>query len=147
MVVWKFQGLYRGDAEKCFSEIQSIGESATPRQILDKARDSTTELHKCFEWDDSVAAEKYRLQQARQIVGSLVYQKAETEQPEAPKIRVMQSIVTEDTMVYKPIKIIVQNQNEYSQLLIRAKKELTAFKSRYERLGELEEVFRAIDNL
>lgn len=147
MVVWKFQGLYRGDAEKCFSEIQSIGESATPQQILDKARDSTTELHKCFEWDDSVAAEKYRLQQARQIVGSLVYQKAETEQPEAPKIRVMQSIVTEDTMAYKPVKVIVQNQNEYSQLLTRAKKELTAFKSRYERLSELEEVFRSIDSL
>lgn len=32
MIVWKFDGLYKGDAEKCFSEIQSIGESATPQQ-------------------------------------------------------------------------------------------------------------------
>lgn len=145
MIVWKFDGLYKGDAEKCFSEIQSIGESASPQQILEKARDSTTELHKCFEWDDTVAAEKYRLQQARQIVCSLVYKKSEEEPKEAPKIRVMQHIVSES--VYKPVKVIIQNQDEYAQLLMKAKTELNSFKNRYERIVELEEVIRAIDNL
>ena len=145
MIVWKFDGLYKGDAEKCFSEIQSIGESASPQQILEKARDSATELHKCFEWDDAVAAEKYRLQQARQIVCSLVYKKTEEEPKEAPKIRVMQHIVSESG--YKPVKVIIQNQDEYSQLLMKAKTELTSFKNRYERIVELEEVIRAIDNL
>lgn len=145
MIVWKFDGLYKGDAEKCFSEIQSIGESASPQQILEKARDSATELHKCFEWDDTVAAEKYRLQQARQIVCSLVYKKTEEEPKESPKIRVMQHIVSESG--YKPVKVIIQNQDEYTQLLMQAKTELNSFKNRYERIVELEEVIRAIDNL
>lgn len=49
-------------------EICDQMESATPQQILEKARDESTELHKCFTWDDSIAAEKYRIQEARQIV-------------------------------------------------------------------------------
>ena len=65
-------GLFHADAQKVANEIAEIGESATPREILEKGRDPKTELHKCFEWDDTVAAEKYRIQQARQIVCCLV---------------------------------------------------------------------------
>ena len=52
---------FKADAQKCADEIMEICdelESATPQQILDKARDSNTELHKCFTWDDTEAAEK-----------------------------------------------------------------------------------------
>lgn len=55
---------FKADATKCASEIMEICdqmESATPQQILEKARDESTELHKCFTWDDSIAAEKYRI--------------------------------------------------------------------------------------
>ena len=57
----------------------------------------------------------------------------------------MQHIVSESG--YKPVKVIVQNQDEYAQLLMKAKTELNSFKNRYERIVELEEVIRAIDNL
>ena len=64
---WKtgFGSLFRADAQLVSNEIMSIGDTATPAQIVDMARDSSTELHKCFEWNDTVAAEKYRLEQAR----------------------------------------------------------------------------------
>lgn len=72
MVVWKFNNLYKADAEKVSKEIESIP-NATPSSILEFARNENSELHKCFEWDDTVAAEKYRLQQARNIAkGNLV---------------------------------------------------------------------------
>jgi hypothetical protein len=35
-----------------------------------EARSPTSELHALFEWDDSAAARKYRLDQARQLISS-----------------------------------------------------------------------------
>lgn len=139
-VVWKFGSMFKGNAEKIYSEIQSIGEEATAKQILDYARNENTELHKCFEWDDSIAAERWRLQQARLIVCNLVYQESEKHEP--TRIRVMQS--TENN-TYKPVRLILQNKTEYEQLLNRALAELHAFKERYKNLSELEEILALID--
>lgn len=127
------------DAEKCYQEIQTIGESVTPKQILDYARNPETELHKCFEWNDTIAAEQYRLQQARLIVCHLVT--VDESKPEPQKIRVMQHI----DECYKPVKLIVRNKTEYESLLERARAELRAFKNRYHTLVELEEILALID--
>lgn len=139
-VVWKFGSMFKGDAEKIYSEIQSIGEEATAKQILDYARDESTELHKCFEWDNSIAAERWRLQQARLIVCNLVYQEPEKQEP--TKIRVLQST---ECNTYKPVRLILQNKSEYEQLLERALAELHAFKERYKNLSELEEILALIE--
>lgn len=69
-VQWGFLK-FKGNAEKCFQEIQSLGTTVTPEKIVNFARDENTELHKCFQWDDSIAAENWRKQQARQVVMSL----------------------------------------------------------------------------
>lgn len=79
---WKSGCRISADAQKVADEILAIGNSATTTQILDKARDEQTELHKCFDWDDAEAAEKWRLQQARHIVCNLVIkEKSETPRP------------------------------------------------------------------
>lgn len=57
--IWRpdMAGLFKGvDPMKVANEIMEIGESVTPRQIVDRARDENSELHKCFEWDDAKAA-------------------------------------------------------------------------------------------
>lgn len=138
-VKWKMGLFGSADAEKCYSEILSIGESATPQQILDYARNPETELHKCFEWDDSVAAELYRLQQARIVVCHLVFVEDEKQEPQ--KIRLLQH--TDDG--YKPVKLIYRNKDEYATLLERAMTELRAFKQRYHNLVELENILALID--
>lgn len=138
-VKWKMSLFGSANAEKCYSEILSIGESATPQQILDYARNPETELHKCFEWDDSVAAELYRLQQARIVVCHLVFVEDEKQEPQ--KIRLLQH--TDDG--YKPVKLIYRNKDEYATLLERAMTELRAFKQRYHNLVELENILALID--
>lgn len=40
----------------------------TPASVLDEARDEASPLHPHFEWDDSEAAEQYRLVQARGLI-------------------------------------------------------------------------------
>ena len=40
----------------------------TPEQIVDEARPEDSILHPCFEWDDSKAAESWRIEQARDLI-------------------------------------------------------------------------------
>lgn len=43
----------------------------TPEYVLEEAAIETSPLHGCFEWDDSVAAHKHRLDQARRLIRSV----------------------------------------------------------------------------
>lgn len=140
---WRIDGYYKADPKIVSKEIFSIGETATPAQIVEKAKDGKTELHKCFEWDNDKAAEKYRLEQARTVVHQLVY--VEPQKPELPPIRVL--FKTDKNDGYKPTVLILQKKEEYQKLLQRAMAELSAFKAKYHSLSELDEVFFAIDHL
>lgn len=143
--VWKpgFESLHKADAQRVADEIMSIGESATPAQIVDKARDAKTELHKCFEWDDAVAAEKHRLDQARQVVRHLVIR--ETVREDKPPIRFL--FKPENGKGYQPTKLIVRNPDSYQSLLANALRDLEALRVKYHSLTELEAVFDAIEDL
>lgn len=46
------------------------GGRITPEQIVDAARDESSPLHQYFEWDNRIAAEQYRLMQARTLLRS-----------------------------------------------------------------------------
>ena len=135
--------LYKGvDPQKVADQILGIGDEATPQQIVDAARDEGTELHRCFEWNDSVAAEKYRLTQARTIVCNLVIKRPESEE-EQPKVRYFYK--TESGSGYKPSTFIFKQDDEYQALLKRAWEELRIFKAKYSTLKELEEILSLID--
>lgn len=137
---WRIDGIYKADAQKVADE---IGEGkVTPQEVLEKARDENSELHKCFEWNDSIAAEKYRLQQAGNVLRMLVFTPKSEEQP---PLRIFH--ITEEKNVYQPTKMFLKNEDEYQSLLKRAISELNAFKQKYHTLSELEEIFKAIDEL
>lgn len=136
--------VFKADAQKVADEISSIGLSVKPEEIVDKARDESTELHKCFEWDDTKAAEKFRLHQARQIVCNLIVREVNDTQKER-EIRVFYK--TDNTDGYKPITYIMRDEDEYQKLLSRAVSELKSFQKKYSTLKELEGVWEAINPL
>lgn len=141
---WKagFERLFKADAQLVADEISSIEGDPTPDDVLNLARNENTELHKCFTWDDTVAAEKYRKYEARQILCKLVI--VEENKPEdRPEIRVFYKV--EDTEGYKPTEFVVKQDDEYAKLLERAYAELRAFKIKYSCLKELREIFDLID--
>ena len=134
-------GFVKADAQKVGEEILSIGSDVTPQQVLEKARQEDTELHKCFEWNDAIASEKYRLIQARDVIRFLVIEE-EKVPTDRPEVRVMYK--TDNATGYKPVKLIMQDKSEYEKLLARAWAELRAFKAKYAMLSELEEIFNLI---
>lgn len=72
---WRLNGLARKvDAEKAVTELERINTifgKLTPELIVDTAREKNNPLHPLFDWDDSVAAEKWRLQQARTVLNNI----------------------------------------------------------------------------
>lgn len=54
--------------DKALAKIHKKHGRITPMLVLEEARAATSPLHQFFEWRDSVAAEKYRLDQATQMV-------------------------------------------------------------------------------
>ena len=139
-VTWRIQGYYKADAQKVAEEI-GFGKF-TPMEVFEKAKDETTELHKCFEWNDSIAAEKYRLEQAKNIIRMLVYEKETKEQAV-----VRYYAKTETNHVYQPTKQFLVQEDEYQGLLRRALAELEAFKKKYHTLTELESIFEALETI
>lgn len=129
------------DPNNVANEIKSIGDDASPQQIVEVARNENTELHKCFEWDDTIAAEKYRIVQARHIVRNLVIAE-ETVPEDRPEVRYFFKSKADEG--YKPTKVIVRKENEYQALLAQAWAELQAFKQKYSMLEELREIFELI---
>ena len=137
---------YKGvDAQKVAEEIIGIGDSATPQEIVDRAKDETSELHKCFTWDDTEAANKYRLYEARQITHHLIIERVDDVAGEKPQIRFF--VKPENSQGYQPITKVWKDKDKHEALLQKALAELTAFKTKYSSLCELDELFSMIDTL
>lgn len=144
MVTWKVKGLYKADAETVYSEITALGDSFSPEQIVEAAKDENSELHKCFTWDDTIAAENWRKHQARMIVAQLVI-RTETSDNEPVAVRVISSTTRRNE--YKPVVKLLEVEQDYTDLLARAINELKAFQQKYKMIKELREIFEAIDEL
>lgn len=134
---------FKADAQKCYEEIQSLGDSYTTAEIVELAKDKTTELHKCFDWNNREAAEKWRLHQARLICCSLTVKVQDSPERPAVSYRVIQH--DREDMAYKPVVLTVRNEEEYDRLLNQALAELNSFKLRYSKIVELQEVIDQID--
>ena len=142
---WKkgFESLYKADANLVANEILEIGDNVSPKEVLDKAKQEDTELHKCFEWDDGIAAEKYRLSQAGGILRTLVIKREETESCTKPEIR--RFYKTKGNEGYKPSEIVFRKQDEYEALVQRCRTELLYVKSKFSNVSEYQEVWNLID--
>lgn len=138
---WKMPGIFKANPQLVAEEIRGIGEEVTPKQVLEAGRNPDSELHKCFEWDDTKAAEKWRLEQAGQVLRYLIIREVEEKVDNTPIRRFYKT----DNGGYKPSEIIFTKQDEYQKLLQTAWAELRAFKAKYARLQELSEILALID--
>lgn len=148
MVQWKINGIFKADPNMVYDEITSIGDTFTPEEIVSYAEaNPDSQLHKCFEWDDGVAAKRYRINQAQMVIRNIVIVKESDDENEENRQWVVRAITStnERTNCYEPISRTVVNPDSYGRLLDAAAKELRAFKKKYETLNELSEIFSEIE--
>jgi len=127
-----------------------LGRGITRRDVLDDAKKTSSPLHEAFEWDDSLAAEQYRLAQATHLMNCLVSVHITVRHPKesGPRIitgvRAYHSVVQGDGRGYETTARIMGNQELREQLLAEASAELASFEIKYKQLKELSIVFEAI---
>lgn len=143
-VAWKMDSIYKADASKVAEELESLGNEYSLADIVEKAKDEKSEMHSCFEWNDSIAGQKYREHQAGNMVRMLVFTKEENGEQKKTNIRFIVSTGKHNN-TYTSTRRIIRNEDEYSALLKRAYAELKAFKVKYSSLSELEEILSLID--
>jgi len=117
-----------------------------PAEVVRAARDPRSPLHPHFEWDDSAAAQKYRLWQARQLI-RVVVEPIELPRSGKSPVRVWVSLAEDrkaDGGGYRTTEAILSRSELRQQLLEDALKELEVFERKYAHLQELAEVHRAI---
>lgn len=139
---WKMPGLIPVDAQDAGEELDRIyrkNGQLSPQSVVDESRPAAAPLHPCFEWDDTVAAEKYRQGQAQEIIRQIVVAPAENE-PQQSTVRAFVSVSRE----YHPIDVVIQHPNMMELLMRDALTELRAFQNKYETLSGLTPVFDAI---
>ncbi len=121
-----------------------------PEQVVDAARPLTHLLHSKFEWDDGVAAEKHRLQQARQLIRVTVI----TLPNDSREVKAYCSLSVDRAKGndgasggYRSTIEVMSDRQLTSILLSDALNDLHSFKARYGRLNALANVFVEIDRL
>lgn len=140
---WKVP-IYSVSAQAAGEELERIKAergSLTPEDIVDESRDSKAVLHGCFEWDDHKAAEQYRCSQASKILRTIVT----TVEPQAgaEPVKVRAFVPIEGN--YESIHKVVRAADMYETLLEDARKELDAFRQKYQSIKALSGVLSAID--
>ena len=145
---WKHCG-FNADAQLVGEELEKLefaGE-ITPDEVLNFARNNPeSETYKCFEWDDKIASEKWRKVQATQIVSSIAV-KIKEDPTETQRVYVNIKTALDDKRTFKNIKEVLKNDDEYQQLIDKAKQDFINCKDKYESLLEKDDLKNVIFEL
>ena len=119
-----------------------------PASVVDAARDEKSPLHGAFEWDDTEAAQKYRLLQAQSLIRSF---KVEIERNgQTYTVPVFVGVSTDRTgdkadNPYRMLEQVAENPDLMAVAVRDALDQLEALRKRYAHLQELADVWAAVD--
>jgi len=150
---WKQNARVSVAPEVAAQELARIAEKValTPEAVVKEARKKRNPLHHYFEWDDSLAAEHYRCEQARYMIRSLeVTIVPNAKQPE--KTLTVRSYLSVGSGIedgkdsqFHSIEAVVSDSELRDQVLRKIWNRLLALKQQYQHLTELKAVWEAID--
>lgn len=103
----------------------------TPIAVVEIASDERSPIHKYFTWDDSTAANEYRLWEARSLIRSVTVTVEERE-PVSAFVN-----VRADGQYYQSVEVLATNDTEYSAAVRDAGRRLASAKAGYEELQHI----------
>lgn len=145
---WKMASLLRGvDADDAYREIERIkakhnGE-LTAEILLKEARPVNSVLHHCFNWNDSDAAHRYRVNQARELLQNI--QVSIVSDGEPRKVRVYEVVRRQEGKgVYKNIETMTSDDVEY--IRVQVVKALTSYRNKLSVYDQFRLSVKHLDN-
>ena len=132
-------------------EMRKAGGRVTPtetaRQLVARSRAKGSPTHHLFEWDDTKAAEEYRIGQARAIIASISF--TFESKPESP-VRAFPVVTYDGKRSYESMPKVLSNKEATENLIAQARQEVLNWEKRWEHLrnvAELAPLFRAAKRL
>ena len=163
---FKMQGMHKVSADVAGQVCQALSnteEGLTPRRLVEVSRNEDAPLHDEFEWDDSIAGEKYREGQAQTLIQHLIIVKSDIETEREVKLEeeIEEGVESEDEVRpvdrgfvstgernarYVPLMTALTNETWRANLIESAKKDSRVFISKYNRLSELSAVVESMND-
>lgn len=125
-------------------QIENKNGEVTKENVLEYARPKKSPLHPAFEWRDDVAAEKYRLEQAKYLIRAVIIR---PEESKAREVRAYVNVGNSTQGRFINVYDAMSDETHRSTVLSHALDELRAFRKKYEELSELANVLSAIDDV
>lgn len=145
---WKNGHAWKVDAQTAGEHLEVLRQkkdgTLTSEVVLEDARSRRSPLHKCFEWDDAVAAEKYRLDQAGDLLRSIVVTFKSADRTEK-STRAFVHVETQHGRGYTSLAHAMSDADLRKQVIQRAWVELQGWRERYREYEELATIFGAMD--
>ena len=134
-------------AGKVMEQIEEKHGEVTKELFLEASRPEDSPTHNCFEWDDSVAAEKYRLNQAYHVILDLEITIAEdTSGSLSPAyVNVIQK-TSKESAKYRSLEVAMSDDELRANVIANALREFEQTKQKYSHLVELTDIFKAIES-
>lgn len=136
------------EAHKILESLDRIKEehgSLTPEYIVQAARPVDHPLHAYFEWNDTIAAQQYRLQQARSIICS-IRERVTDKNNGAFTRRYYSSVVTNTTgAAYVQTSYVMTQEDLRQQKIEDGLRRILYWKELTKHFTEFDRVHRAID--
>ena len=151
-MVYKYRATqYKVPAQVAGEYLEELGKEEgglTARTLLERSRPEEALLHECFEWDDTEAAERYRLGQARYFISNVVTVelKGKPVEPTRAFVQVTQREHNE-VGIFKPVHIALSDSVSREIVLGNAMRDMQSFKDKYATLEELASVIEAMDEV
>ena len=118
-------------------QLEATNGSVTREDFLEVSRPDDAPTHDLFEWDDTVAAEKWRLRQSTSIINSLRIVYEDKSGDERKVSAFIQTSAPGERAVYENIQAALKDTGKRDAILNRLRGELDAFIIRNQNIEEL----------
>lgn len=132
-------------ADDAMAELERIREKRgqlKPEYVVEESKDENAILHNIFQWDDTIAAQKWREHQASALIRNITIT-VSNEMINRP-IRAIVNVASSagNGRSYIPITEAIHDKTAYEDLLAQAKSEMESFLAKYQQIEELNPVKR-----
>ena len=146
---WNFP--IKADPNAVGAEIEEIWEEKNgqiqPVDLVNRARSESSAMHTLFEWDDSIAAGKYREAQGAYILRHIRVSTSDQVGEKTIYVGAFINVVTTEGRFYSPVSIVKHNDEQREYALREARNSLMAWRRKYAAYTEFFEIHQTIDRL
>lgn len=133
------------DLREILTDIYTRRGSLTPRDVVEESASADSPLHHRFEWDDTVAGDRYRLTQAAALIRSAKVRFVEPDSQEAKEVRAFVSVretVDPERCGYQPTEEVLADPLAAAILLRECERAIADLKRRYGHLREFRDLIQ-----